>query len=121
MATSSSQLQLAKGGKFGDLRRRLVFLLLALVVPALAGMPAFEAFSPIGMLHRELIYGAGLGPSAALGIFVLDALVLRHGWCGKLCPLGALWSLVGHAADDQPCHRRQHSDHPGQKRLSGLP
>ena len=32
MATSSSQLQLAKGGKFGDLRRRLVFLLLALVV-----------------------------------------------------------------------------------------
>ena len=32
MATSSSQLQLAKSGKFGDLRRRLVFLLLALVV-----------------------------------------------------------------------------------------
>jgi len=32
LATSSSQLQLAKGGKFGDLRRRLVFLLLALVV-----------------------------------------------------------------------------------------
>ena len=31
MATSSAQ-QLAKSGKFGDLRRRLVFLLLALVV-----------------------------------------------------------------------------------------
>ena len=32
MATSASANQLAKSGKFGDLRRRLVFLLLALVV-----------------------------------------------------------------------------------------
>lgn len=104
------------GGRQTDLIRvpgatRYVLLLLALVVSALAGMPAFEAFSPIGMLHRELIYGAGLGLSAALGIFVLDALVLRHGWCGKLCPLGALWSLVGHAGqvkvafDDASCTR----------------
>ena len=32
MAATSPSLQLSKGGKFGDLRRRLVFLLLALVV-----------------------------------------------------------------------------------------
>jgi ferredoxin-type protein NapH len=76
-------------------RTRYVILLLALAVSALAGLAAFEAFSPIAMLHRELIYGAGLGLSAALGIFLLDMLVLRRGWCGHLCPLGAFWALVG--------------------------
>jgi ferredoxin-type protein NapH len=76
-------------------RTRYVILLLALAVSALAGLAAFEAYSPIAMLHRELIYGAGLGLSAALGIFLLDMLVLRRGWCGYLCPLGAFWALVG--------------------------
>jgi ferredoxin-type protein NapH len=50
---------------------------------------AFEAFSPIAMLHRELIYGTDMGLSAAAGIFLLDTFVLRRGWCGHLCPLGA--------------------------------
>ena len=63
------------------------------------------------MLHRELLYGVGLGLTGALGIFLLDALVLRHGWCGSLCPLGAFWSIVGRAAqvrvafDDASCTR----------------
>lgn len=90
---------------------RYFVLLLALVLSAANGVAAFEWFSPIGMLHRELIFGVGLGLTAAVGIFLLDAVVLRHGWCGHLCPLGAFWSLLGRTAqlrvafDDASCTR----------------
>jgi len=70
-------------------------MVLALVVSAIVGVAAFEWVSPIAMLHRELIFGAGLGLLAAAGIFVVDLLVLKNGWCGTLCPLGAFYSLIG--------------------------
>lgn len=84
-------------------------LAMALVLSALMGVAAFEWVSPISMLHRELIYGVGLGLTAALGIFLLDLLILKHGWCGHLCPLGAFYGLVGKFAllrvrfDDATC------------------
>jgi ferredoxin-type protein NapH len=87
---------------------------LALVLSALAGLPAFESISPISMLHRELIYGLGLGLTAALSILLLDTFVQHRGWCGHLCPLGAFWALVGRiprvgqlqvAFDDGTCSR----------------
>ena len=68
---------------------------MAIVLSALLGVAAFEWLSPIAMLHRELIFGAGLGLLTVAGIFLLDLFVLRHGWCGSLCPLGAFYSLVG--------------------------
>jgi ferredoxin-type protein NapH len=90
---------------------RYVVLAVVLVLSTVSGLMAFEAVSPIAMLHRELLYGIGLGLTGALGIFLLDALVLRHGWCGHLCPLGAFWSIVGRGAqvrvafDDASCTR----------------
>lgn len=92
-------------------RARYWVLALALVLSATTGVAAFEWVSPIGILHRELVYGIGLGFVAVGGVFVFDLLVLRHGWCGHLCPLGAFWSLVGRAAqvrvafDDASCTR----------------
>ncbi len=77
---------------------RYVILLLALVLSAVTGVAAFEWVSPIGMLQREILYGIGFGLAAALGILVLDTLVLSHGWCGHLCPLGAFWAQVGRVA-----------------------
>lgn len=90
---------------------RYWILALALVLSALLGMAAFEWVSPISMLHRELIYGVGMGLTAALGIFVFDLLILKHGWCGHLCPLGAFYGLLGRRAllrvrfDDRSCTR----------------
>jgi ferredoxin-type protein NapH len=61
------------------------------------------------MLHRELIFGVGLGLTAVAGIFLLDLFVIKHGWCGHLCPLGAFYALVGKMAllrvrfDDASC------------------
>jgi len=74
---------------------RYWIMFLALPVSAITGVAAFEWLSPIAMTHRELIYGPGLGLLAVAGIFVLDLFVLRPGWCGSLCPLGAFYSLVG--------------------------
>ncbi len=77
---------------------RYVVLVLALLLSALTGVAAFEWVSPISMLHRELIFGMGLGWTAVLGVFLFDLLVLKHGWCGHVCPLGAFYALVGKLA-----------------------
>lgn len=92
-------------------RTRYVLLGMALALSFAFGAAAFDWLSPVSMLHRELIYGAGLGLTAALGIFLFDAFVVKHGWCGHLCPLGGFWSLVGRAGlwrvrfDDARCTR----------------
>jgi ferredoxin-type protein NapH len=92
-------------------RARYVLLAVALVVSAASGVAAFEWLSPVAMLHRELLYGVGLGLTGALGIFLLDAFAVRHGWCGHLCPLGAFWATLGRvgqvkvAFDDASCTR----------------
>lgn len=84
-------------------------LTVALVLSSLLGVAAFEWVSPISMLHRELIYGVGMGLTAIAGIFLLDFLVIKHGWCGHLCPLGAFYGLIGKVAllrvhfDDPTC------------------
>jgi ferredoxin-type protein NapH len=73
-------------------------LILALVLSALTGVAAFDWVSPIGIMHRELLFGLGLGWTAVLGVFLFDLLVLKHGWCGHLCPLGAFYALLGKVA-----------------------
>lgn len=74
---------------------RYFVLVAALVLSGLMGVAAFEWVSPIGMTHREIIFGLGLGFQALLAIFLFDLLILKHGWCGHLCPLGAFWSVAG--------------------------
>jgi ferredoxin-type protein NapH len=75
---------------------RYWIMALALPVSAVTGVAAFEWLSPIGIVHRELIYGAGPGLIATLGVLVLvDVYLVRDGWCGSLCPLGAFYSLLG--------------------------
>ena len=92
-------------------RARYWVLVLALALSVTTGVAAFEWVSPIGILHRELVYGIGLGFVAVAGVFVFDLLVLRHGWCGHLCPLGAFWAIAGRvgqvrvAFDDASCTR----------------
>lgn len=68
----------------------------ALIASVITGAAAFEWVSPQALLWREAIWGIGLGfVSAILGVFALDFGVIRRGWCGHLCPLGAFWSVIG--------------------------
>ncbi len=76
-------------------RTRLWALALGLAVSAATGVAAFEWISPIAMVHREIVFGVGAGLLAIPAIFLFDLLVVRNGWCGHLCPLGAFWSLIG--------------------------
>lgn len=74
---------------------RYFVLVAALVLSAITGVAAFEWVSPVGMMHREILFGVGFGFLALLAIFLFDLLILKNGWCGHLCPLGAFWSVVG--------------------------
>ncbi len=71
---------------------------LALGLSAVAGVAAFEWISPIGMVHRGILFGLGLAWVVVIAIFLFDLLAVRHGWCGHLCPLGAFYGLLGRAA-----------------------
>ena len=77
---------------------RYVVLILALILSSLFGMAAFEAISPIAMIHRGIVFGMGFGIFAVLLVFLLDLFVVKNGFCGYLCPLGAFYSLVGRFA-----------------------
>lgn len=68
---------------------------LSLVISLVLGITAFEFVSPISMVHRGLIFGLGLGWAAMLVIFLFDLFVLKNGWCGHICPLGGVYSLIG--------------------------
>jgi ferredoxin-type protein NapH len=79
------------------LNRNLRYFVLAaaLILSAISGVAAFEWVSPVGMMHREIVFGLGFGFLVLLSIFLFDLLILKNGWCGHLCPMGAFWGLVG--------------------------
>ena len=78
-------------------KSRYVVLAAVLCASAATGSAAFELISPQGFLWRDLIWGTGLSALAsALAIFALELVLMRDGWCGHLCPLGAFWACVGH-------------------------
>ncbi|MGX9726991.1 MAG: quinol dehydrogenase ferredoxin subunit NapH [Candidatus Electronema sp. VV] len=69
-----------------------------IALAAVTGSIAWEAVNPVTVLQRGLLFGMGLGWLLIAAIFVFDAFVLRHGWCGHLCPVGAAYSLLGFTA-----------------------
>ncbi|MEF3191894.1 MAG: quinol dehydrogenase ferredoxin subunit NapH [Campylobacterales bacterium] len=70
-------------------------LALTLVLSALMGVAAFEFISPICILTRGAIFGLGFGMALLVGLFLFDLFVLKHGFCGHICPLGGFYSIVG--------------------------
>lgn len=77
---------------------RYVFLALSLLLSVIFGIAAFEVVSPIGMMHRGIIFGSGVGFFAVLVVFLLDLFVAKNAFCGKICPLGGFYSLISHFA-----------------------
>ncbi|HIP43468.1 MAG TPA: quinol dehydrogenase ferredoxin subunit NapH [Aquifex aeolicus] len=73
---------------------RYWFLVLGLILSPILGVPAFEFISPVSVTHRGIIFGIGLGWTLILVIFLFDLFVVKNGWCGHLCPLGAFYSLI---------------------------
>lgn len=72
------------------------WLLGAVVILAyLTGTIIWEWLNPVTIFQRGLLFGMGLGWILVGAIFFLDIFVVRRGWCGHLCPVGALYSLLG--------------------------
>ena len=84
-----------KGGAHLSRATRYWILAMTLLVAALTGTIAWEMINPVSMFHRGLIFGIGMAWMVILAIFLFDLFVMRHGWCGHLCPVGAFYSLIG--------------------------
>ena len=77
---------------------RLWLLAGTMLVAAVTGVAAWEWLNPVSMLHRGIVFGFGLAWAAPLAVFVYDAVIARHGWCGHVCPQGAFYGLLGRAS-----------------------
>lgn len=74
---------------------RYYAIVVSLVISFFMGLTAFELVSPVSMVYRGLVFGLGFGWAAILIIFLFDLFVLKNGWCGHICPLGGVHSLIG--------------------------
>lgn len=68
---------------------------ISLVLSFILGVSAFEFVSPISIVSRSVIFGLGFGWMVVLMLLIFDLFILKNGWCGHLCPLGAFYSIVG--------------------------
>ncbi|EGQ8484380.1 quinol dehydrogenase ferredoxin subunit NapH [Vibrio parahaemolyticus] len=62
---------------------------------ALSGAILWTWLDPVAALHRGLVFGMGAGWVLIALVFVIDLLLVEHGWCGHLCPLGAAYGVIG--------------------------
>jgi len=74
---------------------RYALLVAILVVTIISGMMVWELVNPVTMLQRELVFTMGFSWVIVLAIFILDAFISRRAWCGRFCPMGAFYSLLG--------------------------
>ncbi|CAK8717954.1 Periplasmic nitrate reductase napFDAGHBC, subunit H [Candidatus Electrothrix laxa] len=87
------RLGLKKGMKLSK-NTRYWFMAAILLLSALSGTIVWEWLNPVTMLQRGLLFGMGMGWFLIAAIFVFDAFLLRRGWCGHICPVGAMYSLL---------------------------
>lgn len=73
---------------------RIYIFIMALILSLIMGIAAYEVINPIGFTVRSIVFGFGTGILSLLGIFLFDLIVLKHGFCGHLCPVGAFYSLI---------------------------
>lgn len=66
-----------------------------LLVAAISGSVAWELINPVSMVYRGLVFGMGLAWGVVAAVFLLDLFVGRRAWCGRLCPVGAFYGLLG--------------------------
>ncbi len=68
---------------------------LGLVLSTITGVAAFELVNPISILFRGIILGTVFSLSAVLMVFLFDLFILSNGWCGHICPVGAVYATTG--------------------------
>ena len=84
-----------KGSVHLSRNTRYWILAMTLIGSAATGVVLWELINPVSMLHRGLIFGLGAAWTAVVAVFLFDLFVMSRGWCGRLCPVGAFYSLLG--------------------------
>ncbi|WP_457561138.1 quinol dehydrogenase ferredoxin subunit NapH [Caminibacter sp.] len=93
---------------------RYFFLVILLLVSAFVGAAAFEFISPIGMFTRAVAFTLGFSWVWLLTIFLFDAFVLKNGWCGHVCPVGAMYSVIGAKSIIRVYHNKENCTNCGE-------
>lgn len=78
-----------------DRRARHAVAIAVLAGSAAGGLVLWEAVNPITWLQRSLAAGTVAALWIAGAVFTFDLLLVRHGWCGHLCPVGAFYGWLG--------------------------
>jgi ferredoxin-type protein NapH len=84
-----------RGGAHLSRDARYWILAMTLVVSAATGSVAWEWINPVTLLHRGLLFGGALAWAVVVIVFLFDLFVIQRGWCGRACPVGATYSLIG--------------------------
>lgn len=84
-----------KGASSLSAKTRYWILGMTFIGSAVTGLVLWELINPVSMLHRGLIFGIGTAWMVVLAIFLFDLFVMSRGWCGRLCPVGAFYGLLG--------------------------
>lgn len=66
-----------------------------MVAAAVSGMMVWELVNPVTITYRVIIFGGGLAWLMIAAVFLFELVISEHGWCGRLCPMGAFYSLLG--------------------------
>ncbi|USD43348.1 quinol dehydrogenase ferredoxin subunit NapH [Vibrio sp. SCSIO 43135] len=74
---------------------RYWLLFAVLIGSAVSGTMIWSWLDPVAALHRGILFGMGAGWVLILLVFIVDFLLVDHGWCGHLCPLGATYGVIG--------------------------
>jgi ferredoxin-type protein NapH len=78
-----------------DKNIRFWIVALSLMLAPITGMIVWELVNPVTMLFRGLVFGLGFAWVFVVAVFLLDFAISQRAWCGKLCPVGAFYNLVG--------------------------
>ncbi|WP_373817845.1 quinol dehydrogenase ferredoxin subunit NapH [Glaesserella sp.] len=74
---------------------RYGILVMILIGSAVSGTLIWEWINPVAALGRTFVFGLGATLWLVLIVFLFDLLIVDHGWCGHLCPIGATYGLIG--------------------------
>ena len=76
-------------------RIRLYALVISLLMSTILGFAAFEMVNPISSFYRAMIFGVTASFVGVAVLVLFDMAIMKNGWCGHLCPIGAFYSLIG--------------------------
>lgn len=74
---------------------RYAILALVVALPLASGVLVWELLNPVSALLRGLLFGMGASWLLIATVVALDVAFDRL-WCGRLCPLGSFYALLGH-------------------------